>query len=213
MEPLNKSEQPSESTGHIHKNMLRRLYDWVVHWAETPYGTWALFLLAFCESSFFPIPPDVLLIALAVAMPRKSLKYALACSAGSILGGCLGYLIGWQFMAAIGQQIIDFYNFGSGIEEIGDRYRAYGAWAVSIAGFTPIPYKLFTITAGMFKVNFTVFIIASALSRSARFFLVGGLIYAFGPKIQPFIDKYFNTLAIAFTILLVIGVVIIKYLI
>ncbi|MCP4108262.1 MAG: DedA family protein [Desulfobacteraceae bacterium] len=193
--------------------MLRRLYDWVVKWAETPYGTWALFILAFCESSFFPIPPDVLLIALAVGLPKKSLKYALACSAGSVLGGCLGYLIGWQFMAAIGQKIIDFYNFGPKIEQIGELYRNYDAWAISIAGFTPIPYKVFTITAGMFKINFTVFIIASTLSRSARFFLVGGLIYVFGPRMQPFIDKYFNMLALAFTILLIVGVVVIKYLI
>lgn len=191
--------------------MLRRLYDWVVHWAETPYGTWALFVLAFCESSFFPVPPDVLLIALAVALPRKSLKYALACSAGSVLGGCLGYLIGWQFMAAIGQKIIDFYNFGPKIEEIGELYRNYDAWAISIAGFTPIPYKVFTITAGMFKINFTVFFIASAISRSARFFLVGGLIYIFGPKIQPVIDKYFNILAVVFVVLIVAGFVLIKY--
>ncbi|MCP4349068.1 MAG: DedA family protein [Desulfobacterales bacterium] len=193
--------------------MLRRLYDWVVKWAETPYGTWALFILAFCESSFFPIPPDVLLIALAVGLPKKSLKYALVCSLGSLLGGCLGYLIGWQFMAAIGQKIIDFYNFGPKIEQIGELYRNYDAWAISIAGFTPIPYKVFTITAGMFKINFTVFIIASTLSRSARFFLVGGLIYVFGPRMQPFIDKYFNMLALAFTILLIVGVVVIKYLI
>ena len=86
--------------------MLRKLYDWVLHWAETPYGSWALFLLAFCESSFFPIPPDVLLIALAVAIPKRSFRYAMICSAGSVLGGCLGYLIGWQFMAGIGDNII-----------------------------------------------------------------------------------------------------------
>lgn len=192
--------------------MLRRLYDWVLHWAETPYGTWALFLLSFCESSFFPIPPDVLLIALAVAIPKKSFKYALVCSAGSVLGGCLGYLIGWQFMAGIGEKIIAFYGLTQKIEYIKDLYINYDAWAIGIAGFTPIPYKVFTISAGAFNINFPVFIIASTISRSARFFLVGSLIYIFGPRIQTFIDKYFNILAVAFMVLLVAGFVIIKYL-
>jgi membrane protein YqaA with SNARE-associated domain len=192
--------------------MLRRLYDWVLHWAETPYGTWALFLLSFCESSFFPIPPDVLLIALAVAIPKKSFKYALVCSAGSVLGGCLGYLIGWHFMAGIGEKIIAFYGLTQKIEYIKDLYINYDAWAIGIAGFTPIPYKVFTISAGAFNINFLVFIIASTISRSARFFLVGSLIYIFGPRIQTFIDKYFNILAVAFMVLLVAGFVIIKYL-
>ncbi len=192
--------------------MLRHLYNWVLHWAETPYGTWALFLLAFSESSFFPVPPDILLIALAVAIPKKSLKYAMICSAGSVLGGCFGYLIGWQFMAGIGEKIISFYNLTQKIEYIKDLYMQYDAWAIGIAGFTPVPYKVFTISAGAFSINFSVFIIASVLSRSARFFLVGGLIYLFGPRIQAFIDKYFNPLAIAFTVLLVAGFVIIKYL-
>ncbi|MBL7179496.1 MAG: DedA family protein [Desulfobacterales bacterium] len=190
--------------------MLRRLYDWILRWAQTPYGAWALFLLAFCESSFFPIPPDVLLIALAVAVPRKSLRYALVCSAGSVLGGCFGYLIGWQFMASIGSRIVDFYGLGSKIEYIGALYKTYDAWAVGIAGFTPIPYKVFTISAGAFKIDFWVFVLASLVSRSARFFLVGGLIYIFGPGIQDFIEKHFNILAIAFTVLLILGFVVIK---
>jgi len=188
--------------------------------------------LAFSESSFFPIPPDILLIALAVAVPKKSLKYALICSAGSVLGGCFGYLIGWhlicsagsvlggcfgyligwQFMASVGNRIVDFYGLTPKVEYIEALYNKYDAWAVGIAGFTPIPYKVFTIAAGAFNINFSVFLIASCLSRSARFFLVGGLIYVFGPSIQSFIDKYFNILAIAFTVLLVAGFLIIKYL-
>jgi len=192
--------------------MLRRLYDWVLRWAETPYGSWALFLLAFSESSFFPIPPDILLIALAVAIPKKSLKYALICSAGSVLGGCFGYLIGWQFMASVGTRIVDFYGLTPKVEYIELLYNKYDEWAVGIAGFTPIPYKVFTIAAGAFKINSSVFVVASLLSRSARFFLVGGLIYIFGPGIQSFIDKYFNILATAFTVLLIAGFLIIKYL-
>ena len=192
--------------------MLRRLYDWVLHWAETPYGAWALFALAFCESSFFPIPPDILLIALAVGMPKKSLRYALICSAGSVLGGCLGYLIGWQFMAGVGNRIIEFYDLTDKIALIADMFRQYDAWAIGIAGFTPIPYKVFTISAGMFEINFMVFFLASAVSRSARFFIVGGLIYIFGPAIQAFIDRYFNILAVAATVLLVGGFILLKYL-
>jgi membrane protein YqaA with SNARE-associated domain len=190
--------------------MLRKFYDWVLHWAETPYGSWALFLLAFCESSFFPIPPDVLLIALAVAIPKRSFRYALICSAGSVLGGCLGYLIGWQFMVGIGERIISFYGLTQKIDYIQSLYMAYDAWAIGIAGFTPIPYKVFTISAGAFRINFLVFVIASLVSRSARFFMVGGLIYIFGPKIQAFIDRYFDVLAVAFTVLLVAGFVLIK---
>ena len=192
--------------------MLRRLYDWVLHWAETPYGAWALFALAFCESSFFPIPPDILLIALAVGLPKKSLRYALICSIGSVLGGCLGYLIGWQFMAAVGNRIIEFYDLADKIDLIADMFRKYDAWAIGIAGFTPIPYKVFTISAGMFEINFLIFFMASAISRSARFFLIGGLIYIFGPAIQAFIDRYFNILAVSFTVLLVAGFILLKYL-
>jgi membrane protein YqaA with SNARE-associated domain len=192
--------------------MLRRLYDWVLHWAATPYGTWALFLLAFAESSFFPIPPDVLLIAMCVGRSERSFKYALVCSLGSVLGGCLGYLIGWQFMAAVGSRIVAFYGLTDKVAYIETLYQTYDAWAVGIAGFTPIPYKVFTIAAGMFKINFGVFVLASMVSRSARFFIVAGLIYCFGPRIQRFIDRYFDLLAVTFTVLLVGSFIVIKYL-
>jgi len=192
--------------------MLRRLYDWVLHWAETPYGSWALFLLAFAESSFFPIPPDVLLIALAISIPAKSFRYALICSLGSVLGGIVGYEIGYRFMDLIGFRIVDFYGFTEQYYAVGDLYNRYNAWAVGIAGFTPVPYKVFTISAGAFRINFIIFVIASAVSRSARFFLVGYLIYKFGPGIKRFIDRYFNTLVVVFTVLLVGGFVVIKYL-
>ena len=192
--------------------MIRKLYDWVLHWADTPYGTCALFLLAFSESSFFPIPPDILLIALAIAKPQKALTYALVCSCGSVIGGCAGYLIGWQFMVSVGNKIVHFYGLADKVEYIHNLYNMYDAWAIGIAGFTPIPYKVFTITAGMFKINFTVFIMASLIARSARFFLVGSLIYHFGPNIKAFIDNYFNLLAIIFTILLILGFILIKFL-
>ena len=129
---------------------------------------------------------------------------------GSVIGGCLGYLIGWQFMTSIGERIISFYGLNQKVAYIAELYSAYDAWAIGIAGFTPIPYKVFTISAGAFKINFWVFLLASIVSRSARFFLVGGLIYIFGSQIKSFIDRHFDLLAIAFTVLLVAGFVIIK---
>ena len=191
--------------------MLRKLYDWVLHWAETPYGSWALFILAFAESSFFPIPPDILLIALAISIPAKSFRYALICSAGSVMGGMAGYIIGYQFMDVIGFRIIDFYGLTDKYDIISELYNRYNAWAVGIAGFTPVPYKVFTISAGAFKINFPVFLIASIVSRSARFFLVGWLIYKFGAGIRSFIDRYFILLACVFTILLIGGFMLIKW--
>ncbi len=189
---------------------IRRLYDWVLHWAETPYGTWALFVLAFCESSFFPVPPDLLLIALAISLPSKSFKYALVCSFGSLLGGIFGYFLGLMFMDSLGFPLLRFYHALDKFEYIQSLYQRYNAWIVGIAGFTPIPYKVFTIAAGACRTNLTVFIVASLISRSARFFLVGGLIYYFGPPVKVFIDKYFNVLVIIFTILFVAGFILLK---
>jgi membrane protein YqaA with SNARE-associated domain len=191
--------------------LIRKTYDWVLHWAETPYGAWALFILAFCESSFFPIPPDILLIALAISIPLKSFRYALICSIGSVLGGAFGYLIGVELMDTIGKPILEFYGVMDKYEHIGSLYNQYNAWAVGIAGFTPIPYKVFTIAAGAFKIDFGVFLLASFVSRSARFFIVATLIYKFGSPIKTFIDKYFNLLTIIFTILLILGFVLIKF--
>lgn len=190
---------------------LRKLYDWVLSWAETPYGVPALFILAFAESSFFPVPPDVLLIALAISIPAKSLYYALICSVGSVLGGMVGYLIGYEFMEAVGNRIITLYGFTDKWDLVGSLYNRYAAWAVGIAGFTPIPYKVFTIAGGAFKIDFLVFVIASVLSRSARFFLVAGLIYYFGPAIRGFIERYFNILAVVFVVLLIGGFILVKY--
>lgn len=193
------------------QNIIRKTYDWVLHWAETPYGSWALFILAFCESSFFPIPPDVLLIALAISVPLKSFTYALICSLGSVLGGAFGYYIGIELMDTIGRPVLEIYGVMGKYEYIGELYNQYNAWAVGIAGFTPIPYKVFTIAAGAFKIDFFVFILASFISRSARFFIVSALIFKYGSPIKTFIDKYFNLLSLIFVILLVLGFIAIKF--
>lgn len=191
--------------------IMRRLYDWVLSWSESPYGNWALFLLAFAESSFFPIPPDVLLIALAVGAHKKAFRFALTCTVGSVLGGMVGYLIGWQFMALIGERIVSLFGFADKFAQVETLYNTWDAWVVFIAGFTPIPYKVFTIAAGLFTINFPIFVLASALGRAGRFCLVAGLIYLFGPTIQSFIDRYFNLVVTAFTVLLVGGFVLIAH--
>jgi len=200
---------------------IRKLYDWVLHWADSKYGPLALFVLAFAESSFFPIPPDVLLIALALGARKKSFQFALICSIASIAGGLLGYSIGhylwWDgvIYSAIAQF---FFNNIPGFTEdiftsIQNQYSEYGFMIIFSAGFTPIPYKIFTISAGAFNISLPLFVIASAISRSARFFLVAGLIWKFGNPIKDFIDKYFNILSVIFTLFLIGGFILIKYII
>ena len=191
---------------------LKRLYDYCMEWIAGPYGTWTLFIIAFVESSFFPIPPDVFLIAMCIAAPTRAFKYAAICAAGSVLGGMLGYGLGFWFMESLGQQIISWYGLEHKYLSVQDLYQKYDAWAVGTAGFTPLPYKLFTITAGAFEINFITFVVASLISRSARFFLVAAFIWKFGAPVKGFIDRYFNIISIVFMILLIGGFVLVKYL-
>lgn len=201
--------------------LIRKMYDWVLHWAETPYGPLALFLLAFAESSFFPIPPDALLIALALGARSKSFKFAALCTFASVLGAILGYSIGHFLWWDSGNQFSNVANFffinipGFTHElfyKVQALYDEWNFWIIFTAGFTPIPYKVFTISGGAFSINIVLFIIASIISRAGRFFLVSFLIWKFGEQIKGFIDKYFNWLAISFTVLLIGGFVGIKYL-
>ena len=191
--------------------IIKKLYDWVLHWAETPYAVPALFLLSFSESSFFPVPPDVLLIALAISIPQKSFKYAAICSVASVLGGILGYYIGVYGYEAVGKPIVDFYHGQETMDKVNMWYEQYGFWGILTAAITPIPYKVFTIASGVFKFDFLSFLSASIIGRSFRFFVVAGLIWKFGPVIKKFIDKYFNLLSFAFIVLLVGGFILIKY--
>ncbi len=203
----------TDRTTEEKKNIVKRLYDWVLGWADTRYGTPALAILAFAESSFFLIPPDILLMALSLGKPKRAFYFAAVCTVGSVLGGLAGYYIGWQFMDLIGVRILEMYGLVEEFEKIGSLFNQYDAIAVFIAGFTPVPYKVATISAGVFHVNILTFILASVTSRGARFFAIAGLIYFFGPKIKTFIDKYFNILVIIFTILLIGGFLISKLLI
>jgi membrane protein YqaA with SNARE-associated domain len=190
---------------------LKKIYDWVLHWAETPYGIPALFILAVAESSFFPVPPDVLLIALALGAPKRAFRFALICAVGSVLGGMAGFGIGYFGYEAIGKPLIDFYHGHEVMAKIELQYAKYGFWGILVAAVTPIPYKVFTISSGFFRFEFLSFVLASVIGRSFRFFLVAGLIWKFGPPIKTFIDRYFNALCIIFVVLLIGGFMLLKY--
>jgi len=192
---------------------FRRLYDWTMAWSKSPKAPWALFIIAFCESSFFPIPPDVLLIAMVASDNYKWFRNALICTVGSIVGALLGYFIGWGLYESIGKPIIDFYNFQPQMNLIGEKFAANAFLAIFIAAFTPIPYKVITISAGLFGLPLYILVIASIIGRGARFFLVAGLIRIFGTRITTLIEKYFDWFSIGFVVLLVGGFLVIKYLI
>ncbi|HRK73199.1 MAG TPA: VTT domain-containing protein [Rhodothermales bacterium] len=200
---------------------IHRIKDWVESLAAKPYGVPALALLAFCESIFFPIPPDVLLMALCVGLPKRSLWFAFVCTVGSVAGGIFGYGIGhflWYDAAGMFSGFAQFFfdhipGFTTEVfEHAGALYREYDFRAVMVAGLTPVPYKVATITAGVFNLNFVVFMLASAASRALRFFLIGALFYFFGRAIKAFIDKYLEILSVLFVILLVGGFLVIRWL-
>ena len=193
-------------------NIVKRLYDWVLSWGNSRWGALALFVLAFAESSFFPIPPDVLLIALCLGAVKRSFRFALICLVGSILGASGGYAIGyylWQNTAGEYTALANWFFAHVFTEEsflqVKGLYDEYDFWIVFTAGFTPLPYKLFTISGGLFKIDLVMFFVASIVSRGLRFFLIAGLIWKFGAPIKTFIEKYFNLLAILFTVLLIGG--------
>jgi membrane protein YqaA with SNARE-associated domain len=186
---------------------IKRLYHWVLSWAESPYAVWALFLIAVAESSFFPVPPDVLLIALALARPLSSFRYSAICTLGSVVGATGGYIIGYAFWQAVGTY---FFRYVPGFtpEMFAHVCRAYEAnsyFIVFTAAFTPIPYKVITITAGVSQISFVPFLLVSIMGRGLRFFLVGGLIRLFGAPVKVFIEKYFNLLTILFVVIYILA--------
>jgi len=215
MEKIMEQIRKNRALGTIERHTfgkIKRLYDWTLSWAETKYGTLALFVLAFAESSFFPVPPDVLLIALCVSMHKKAFKFAAICTAGSVIGGLFGYLIGYGFYEYIGAAIISALHYENYFALVGQMYSENAFWAIVAAGLTPIPYKVFTIAAGVWHIDIPTFILASITGRGFRFFLVGLLIFYFGKRIKAFIDKYFNLLVIIAFLLLIGGFFLIQYL-
>ena len=189
------------------RSWTRRLYDWVLGWAETPHGAWALAALAVAESSFFPIPPDPLLLALCLGAPASGLRLAGLTTVASVAGGVIGYGIGagaWHLLDQF------FFDFVPGVSpesfaRVQDLYGRYDFRVIFLAGLTPLPYKVFTLSAGVFAIDFPVFVLASCVSRGLRFFVLGGLVYRWGPVLRDTIDRHFNTFTWIFGILLVAG--------
>ncbi len=191
--------------------MLRKLYDWVMGLAAHKRAQWILAIVAFAESSFFPIPPDAMLIPMTLANRKRAWRYAFICTVASVLGGMFGYAIGYLLFDSIGEPLVAFYGMEKGFETLKDWFAEYGLIIVFVAGFTPIPYKVFTISSGLTGLSFPIFVIGSIVSRGLRFLIVCGLIYWFGPPIKAFIERYLGLLTILATVLLVGGFVVLKY--
>lgn len=194
-------------------NIIRRLYQWTVSWADKPGGTWALFWIAFAESSFFPIPPDVLLIALCFGARHKWAKYAFVCTLGSVLGGVAGWGIGWGLRDTVAMPLLGIFDpSGQTQEKIQVWYDAYGFFGILIAAITPIPYKVFTVFSGMMNYSLPMLILASILGRGLRFYVVAALIRIFGATVKPFVEKHLEWCFVAGTLLVAGGFVAIKFL-
>ena len=195
------------------RRWLRGLYDWTLQWAETPQALTALFLIALVESSIFPIPPDVLLIAIVAARPKRWLLAAAVCTAGSVIGAAGGYVIGSAFMAALGQPIVDAYGAQAAWDQVVEIYTGeWGIWFLAGATFTPIPFKVATIAAGATGMAFVPFLLVSTVGRAGRFVLVAAILRTFGAPVRRTLERHFDAAALLFLVLLVGGFLILRFL-
>ncbi|KJB95214.1 membrane protein YqaA with SNARE-associated domain [Skermanella aerolata] len=191
--------------------MIRPLYDWTMRLAGHRHAMWAMGFISFIESSIFPVPPDALMMPMVLARRDKAWRIATVCTLASVVGGLFGYMIGYFLWDTIGQQVMDFYGYAAKMEEFAALYNEWGFWIVAGAGFTPFPYKVITIASGVTHLDLAVFMVASVVSRGARFFLVAGLLWYFGPPIRVFIEKHLGLLASAFFALLLGGFAAVRY--
>ncbi|MEQ8815313.1 MAG: YqaA family protein [Thalassobaculum sp.] len=192
--------------------MLRPFYDWTLRVAGDKRADWWLALVAFVESSVFPIPPDVMLVPMILADRRRAWRVATIATAASVAGGVAGYAIGSLFFEALGQPILDLYGYADKFASFAGRYNEWGAWIVFGAGVTPFPYKVITIASGVTRLDLVVFMVASVLARGIRFFAVAALLWWFGPPIRRFLDRYLGPVTVVFFVLLIGGFVALKYL-
>lgn len=192
--------------------MIRKLYDWTMSLAESRHALWALFIIAFIESSFFPIPPDVLMIPMIIAMPTRAFYIAAVATVGSVLGGLFGYYIGFALFETIGQPIFDFYGKAEYVEEFKQSYNEIGVWAVLAAGVTPFPFKVITIMSGATQLNLFAFVASAIVARALRFFIVATLLWKFGPPIRDFIEKRLGLVFTVFCVLFIGGFFLVRYL-
>jgi membrane protein YqaA with SNARE-associated domain len=188
------------------------MYDWTLHFAKSKHSNYALFFIAFIESSIFPVPPDVLLIPLVISEPKKWWKKALICTVGSVLGAFVGYFIGKVLYDTLGTVLINFFNLENAVNIVKIKFTQNAFLSIFAGAFTPIPYKAITVTAGMSDISLYTLAFASILGRGGRFFIVAFALRLYGKKIQNTIEKYFNVLSIIFLFLLIAGFVAFKYL-
>jgi membrane protein YqaA with SNARE-associated domain len=192
--------------------MLKRLYDWVIDLAAGRHAVAALAAIAFIESSFFPLPPDILLIPMAMARPKRAFWLATVATASSVAGGFLGYAIGYYLFDAIGRPVLEFYGAMHRYDALKQAFDEWGAWIIIIKGMTPIPYKLVTIASGVAHFDLATFAIASLISRSLRFFLLAALLYFFGERVRDFIERRLMLVTTIFAAGLVGGFFVLRYL-
>ena len=192
--------------------MLRRLYDRVLLLAASPRAPVWLAVIAFAESSFFPVPPDLLLVPMAVARPERAFRYAAICTVASVVGGMLGYLIGYALFDVLARPLLHFYRYDDAFAAFQARFREYGAYIILVKGLTPIPYKLVTIASGAARMDFWVFVAASLLTRGLRFFLIALLLRMFGDRVRHFIEQRLPLVLGVTAICIVLGFVALKYL-
>lgn len=188
--------------------MLRRIYDWCIAAADKPYAIWIIGAVSFAESSFFPIPPDIMLIPMSLAKPRRAWLYALVCTLASVAGGILGYAIGALLYDSLGQWLISLYHLGDKVEVFREQYAKWGAWVILLKGVTPIPYKLVTITSGFAGYNLPLFVLLSLITRGARFFIVALVLNRWGDAIREQIEKRLTLVVTVFAIVLIAGFVV-----
>ncbi len=191
--------------------MIKRLYEWTISLAEHPRAMWALAFVAFVESSVFPIPPDILMIPMIIAAPSRAFLIAGVAMAASVLGAMLGYYIGWGLFESIGQPILDFYGKAHAADQFAERFNAYGAWAVLIAGVTPFPFKVITIMSGWTGLSLPILIISSIIARGLRFFLIAALLWKYGTPIRDFIERRLGLMFVLFAVLLLGGFYLVKF--
>lgn len=192
--------------------MLRGLYNWTMGLAESRHALWALAAVAFAESSVFPIPPDILMIPMILAAPRRAWLIAAVATVSSVLGGLAGYYIGWGLFESVGRPVLEFYGKDAYFNEFSIRYNEWGAWAVLIAGVTPFPYKVITIMSGTTGLSLPVFMVASIIARGLRFFIVAALLWKYGAPIREFIEKRLGLMFTIFCVLLVGGFYAVRFL-
>jgi membrane protein YqaA with SNARE-associated domain len=192
----------------VHRAMLKRVYDWCIAAADKPYALWILAAVSFAESSFFPVPPDIMLMPMSLAQPKRAWLFAGVCTVASVLGGILGYAIGALLYDSVGHWVIELYHMGDKVESFREGYARWGSLIILLKGLTPIPYKLVTITSGFAGYNFGLFVLLSIITRGARFYIEAIVLNRWGDWIRERIERHLALWVIAFVVVVILGFIV-----